>query len=211
MPCASLHSCCVSTRRRRSPAPALHQVGAAVLGVPVKPTIKEVAADRTVVKTLVRAALWEVQTPQVGPLCRVTCQAAARLPAPGERGRGRPCRQVACCGRVLCVDGQAMQRPLATHSRPALQPHEPVTRRPAYPARAHTACPLLPRPRQVIRPPLLREGFELVRAQGLEVTDDVSIIEALGEPVRITPGSYTNIKVRAAAAQPQPSTASSSL
>jgi 2-C-methyl-D-erythritol 4-phosphate cytidylyltransferase len=27
------------------------------------------------------------------------------------------------------------------------------------------------------------------------VTDDVSIIEALGLPVRITPGSYTNIKV----------------
>lgn len=41
------------------------QVGAAVLGVPVKPTIKEVDADRMVVKTLKRAALWEVQTPQV--------------------------------------------------------------------------------------------------------------------------------------------------
>jgi len=40
-------------------------VGAAVLGVPVKPTIKEVDGDRMVVKTLKRAALWEVQTPQV--------------------------------------------------------------------------------------------------------------------------------------------------
>lgn len=87
------------------------EVGAAVLGVPVKPTIKEVDGDRMVVKTLQRAALWEVQTPQV------------------------------------------------------------------------------------IRPPVLREGFALVAAQGLEVTDDVSIVEALGRPVRITPGSYTNIKV----------------
>ncbi|KAL4444326.1 hypothetical protein ABPG75_012063 [Micractinium tetrahymenae] len=87
------------------------EVGAAVLGVPVKPTIKEVDGGRMVVKTLKRAALWEVQTPQV------------------------------------------------------------------------------------IRPALLREGFELVQRQGLEVTDDVSIIEALGRPVRITPGSYTNIKV----------------
>lgn len=86
-------------------------VGAAVLGVPVKPTIKEVDKEMNVVKTLVRAALWEVQTPQ---------------------------------------------------------------------------C---------IRPALLREGFELVRQKGLEVTDDVSIIEAMGLPVKITPGSYTNIKV----------------
>lgn len=29
----------------------------------------------------------------------------------------------------------------------------------------------------------------------LEVTDDVSIIEALGKPVKITRGAYTNIKV----------------
>jgi len=86
-------------------------VGAAVLGVPVKPTIKEVDKDMNVVKTLVRAALYEVQTPQ---------------------------------------------------------------------------C---------IRPALLREGFQLVAARGLEVTDDVSIIEAMGLPVKITTGSYTNIKV----------------
>ena len=44
--------------------PAL-QVGAAVLGVRVKPTIKEVKADGLVVRTLERASLWEVQTPQV--------------------------------------------------------------------------------------------------------------------------------------------------
>jgi 2-C-methyl-D-erythritol 4-phosphate cytidylyltransferase len=86
-------------------------VGAAVLGVPVKPTIKEVDSDMNVIKTLNRSKLWEVQTPQ---------------------------------------------------------------------------C---------IRPGLLREGFRLVKERGLEVTDDVSIIEAMGLPVKITPGSYTNIKV----------------
>lgn len=40
-------------------------MGAAVLGVPVKPTIKEVDSNGMVLKTLVRANLWEVQTPQV--------------------------------------------------------------------------------------------------------------------------------------------------
>lgn len=29
-----------------------------------------------------------------------------------------------------------------------------------------------------------------------QVTDDVSIVEALGRPVRITPGAYTNLKAR---------------
>lgn len=86
-------------------------VGAAVLGVQVKPTIKEVDAQLMVIKTLQRAKLWEVQTPQ-------------------------------------CV-----------------------------------------------RPQLLRDGFALVKAQGLEVTDDVSIVEAMGLPVKITPGAYTNLKV----------------
>lgn len=85
--------------------------GAAVLGVPVKPTIKEADSLGRVVQTLQRSKLWEVQTPQV------------------------------------------------------------------------------------IRPALLKLGFEKVIKEGLEVTDDVSIIEALGEPVQITPGSYTNIKV----------------
>jgi len=41
------------------------QVGAAVLGVMVKPTIKEVDSNGMVVKTLERSKLWEVQTPQV--------------------------------------------------------------------------------------------------------------------------------------------------
>jgi len=49
---------------------------------------------------------------------------------------------------------------------------------------------------QVIRPDLLKKGFEKVAAENLEVTDDVSIIEQLPAPVKITVGEYTNIKVR---------------
>ncbi|CAJ1940470.1 unnamed protein product [Sphenostylis stenocarpa] len=85
--------------------------GAAVLGVPVKATIKEANRESFVVKTLDRKTLWEMQTPQV------------------------------------------------------------------------------------IKPELLRKGFELVNREGLEVTDDVSIVEHLKHPVYITEGSYTNIKV----------------
>ncbi|XP_034226076.1 2-C-methyl-D-erythritol 4-phosphate cytidylyltransferase, chloroplastic isoform X3 [Prunus dulcis] len=85
--------------------------GAAVLGVPVKATIKEANSESFVVKTLDRRTLWEMQTPQV------------------------------------------------------------------------------------IKPQLLRKGFELVNREGLEVTDDVSIVEHLPHPVYITEGSYTNIKV----------------
>lgn len=48
---------------------------------------------------------------------------------------------------------------------------------------------------QVIRPDLLRKGFSKVRKENLNVTDDVSIVEYLGEPVRITMGEYTNIKL----------------
>uniref|UniRef100_A0A224XH13 2-C-methyl-D-erythritol 4-phosphate cytidylyltransferase, chloroplastic n=1 Tax=Hypericum kalmianum TaxID=473045 RepID=A0A224XH13_9ROSI len=85
--------------------------GAAVLGVPVKATIKEADAESFVVQTLDRRKLWEMQTPQV------------------------------------------------------------------------------------IKPELLKKGFELVNREGLEVTDDVSIVEHLKHPVYITEGSYTNIKV----------------
>ncbi|XP_042061696.1 2-C-methyl-D-erythritol 4-phosphate cytidylyltransferase, chloroplastic-like [Salvia splendens] len=87
------------------------RIGAAVLGVPAKATIKEANAESFVVKTLDRKTLWEMQTPQV------------------------------------------------------------------------------------IEPDLLRKGFELVNREGLEVTDDVSIVEHLKHPVYITEGSYTNIKV----------------
>ncbi|CAN6458213.1 unnamed protein product [Victoria cruziana] len=86
-------------------------VGAAVLGVPVKATIKEANEKFFVVRTLDRDSLWEMQTPQV------------------------------------------------------------------------------------IKPQLLRDGFELVQRKGLAVTDDVSIVEYLDHPVYITQGSYTNIKV----------------
>ncbi|KAB2025231.1 hypothetical protein ES319_D06G136000v1 [Gossypium barbadense] len=86
-------------------------IGAAVLGVPVKATIKEANGDSYVVKTLDRKTLWEMQTPQV------------------------------------------------------------------------------------IKPELLRKGFELVHRGGLEVTDDVSIVEHLKHPVYVTEGCYTNIKV----------------
>ncbi|GAB2278250.1 hypothetical protein Dimus_012941 [Dionaea muscipula] len=85
--------------------------GAAVLGVPVKATIKEANSDSFVVRTLDRKTLWEMQTPQV------------------------------------------------------------------------------------IRPELLKKGFDLVTREGLEVTDDVSIVEHLKHPVYITEGCYTNIKI----------------
>ena len=48
---------------------------------------------------------------------------------------------------------------------------------------------------QVIQPELLRQGFEAMDREHFEVTDDVSIVEALGLPVKLTPGSETNIKV----------------
>lgn len=48
---------------------------------------------------------------------------------------------------------------------------------------------------QVIKPALLKDGFAQVKARQLEVTDDVSIIEQLGLPVKLTLGEYTNIKL----------------
>lgn len=86
-------------------------VGAAVLGVPCKATIKESDDGETVLRTIPRARLWEVHTPQV-------------------------------------VKVEALLR-----------------------------------------------GFEKVERENLEVTDDVSIIEALGEPVKLTRGEYTNLKI----------------
>jgi len=86
-------------------------VGAAVLGVSCKATVKEASADGMVVKTLDRSTLWEMHTPQV------------------------------------------------------------------------------------IKPQLLKDGYKLVAEKGYEVTDDVSIVEFLGAPVKITKGSYENLKV----------------
>ena len=48
---------------------------------------------------------------------------------------------------------------------------------------------------QVVRKDLLLKGFDLVHREKIEVTDDVSIIEALGLPVKLTLGEYTNIKI----------------
>lgn len=41
----------------------------------------------------------------------------------------------------------------------------------------------------------MKKGYDLVEKENLEVTDDVSIVEALGHEVKLTEGSYTNIKV----------------
>ena len=48
---------------------------------------------------------------------------------------------------------------------------------------------------QVIEPALLKRGFAKVDAEKLEITDDVSVVEQLGAPVRLTLGEYTNLKV----------------
>eukprot|EP00622_Pseudochattonella_farcimen_P005194 FR740754.1.p1 GENE.FR740754.1~~FR740754.1.p1 ORF type:complete len:219 (+),score=46.60 FR740754.1:29-658(+) len=85
--------------------------GAAVLGVPMKATVKESEDGEFVLKTIDRSKLWEIQTPQV------------------------------------------------------------------------------------IRPQMLIDGFKKVEELGLEVTDDVSIIEQLGLPVKLTLGEYTNLKL----------------
>ncbi|KAL3944587.1 MAG: hypothetical protein SGBAC_001353 [Bacillariaceae sp.] len=85
--------------------------GAAVLGVPCKATIKESEDGAFVQRTIPRARLWEVHTPQ-----------------------------------VVNID-------------------------------------------------TLLRGFKKVEEENLEVTDDVSIVEALGEPVKLTRGEYTNLKI----------------
>jgi len=87
------------------------EYGAAVLAVPCKATIKESEDGSTVLRTIPRARLWEVHTPQV-------------------------------------IEIEKLQR-----------------------------------------------GFEKVAQEGLEVTDDVSIVEAMGEPVKLTLGEYTNLKI----------------
>jgi len=48
---------------------------------------------------------------------------------------------------------------------------------------------------QVIRIENLLKGFKKVAEENLEVTDDVSVIEQLGEPVKLTRGEYTNLKI----------------
>jgi len=84
---------------------------AAVLGVPVKSTIKQCNEQQFVSQTLDRTYLWEIQTPQV------------------------------------------------------------------------------------IRKGLLTKAFDFVHANNLTVTDDVSLVELLGKPVKIVEGSYKNVKL----------------
>jgi 2-C-methyl-D-erythritol 4-phosphate cytidylyltransferase len=48
---------------------------------------------------------------------------------------------------------------------------------------------------QVIQTQLLQRGFAKVAAEQLEVTDDVSIVEAMKETVKLTRGEYTNLKI----------------
>lgn len=49
---------------------------------------------------------------------------------------------------------------------------------------------------QVIKPELLRQGFAKARAQNdIAVTDDVSLVELLGHPVKLVKGADSNIKI----------------
>ncbi|CAM9641693.1 unnamed protein product [Scytosiphon promiscuus] len=48
---------------------------------------------------------------------------------------------------------------------------------------------------QVVKPDILRQGFERVMKEGWMVTDDVSIVEQLNLPVKLTEGEYTNLKL----------------
>jgi 2-C-methyl-D-erythritol 4-phosphate cytidylyltransferase/2-C-methyl-D-erythritol 2,4-cyclodiphosphate synthase len=48
---------------------------------------------------------------------------------------------------------------------------------------------------QIFALPLLRESFAYVRAHQLAVTDDASMVEALGKPVSLVMGDYRNFKI----------------
>ena len=48
---------------------------------------------------------------------------------------------------------------------------------------------------QVIQLDLLKEGFTYAQEHQLTVTDDISLVEFLGKPVKVVEGSYCNIKV----------------
>ena len=42
---------------------------------------------------------------------------------------------------------------------------------------------------------MLRDGFKNANDKGLAVTDDVSVVELMGKPVKLTVGEYTNLKL----------------
>lgn len=48
---------------------------------------------------------------------------------------------------------------------------------------------------QVIRKDLLQQGFAAAQRDAVTVTDDVSLVERLGIPVKLVEGSYTNLKI----------------
>jgi len=48
---------------------------------------------------------------------------------------------------------------------------------------------------QILRPQMLRDGFVNANEKGLAVTDDVSVVELMGKPVKLTVGEYTNLKL----------------
>ncbi|TXI41176.1 MAG: 2-C-methyl-D-erythritol 4-phosphate cytidylyltransferase [Nitrosomonas sp.] len=48
---------------------------------------------------------------------------------------------------------------------------------------------------QVVRTSLLRQAFQHAIENDLAVTDDVSLVEAMGHPVKIVEGDYSNIKI----------------
>lgn len=48
---------------------------------------------------------------------------------------------------------------------------------------------------QIVRADLLRRALTTARDTGFEGTDDVSLVERLGEPVAVVPGAVTNLKI----------------
>lgn len=48
---------------------------------------------------------------------------------------------------------------------------------------------------QVLKPKILKQGFEHVHEHGLTVTDDVSLAEQIGLPVKLVEGDYSNLKI----------------
>jgi len=48
---------------------------------------------------------------------------------------------------------------------------------------------------QILQAPLLRQGFQKAHAKNLSVTDDTSLAELVGAPVKLVEGAYANIKI----------------
>jgi 2-C-methyl-D-erythritol 4-phosphate cytidylyltransferase len=48
---------------------------------------------------------------------------------------------------------------------------------------------------QIIKPHLLKQGFEKAIQAGLTVTDDVSLVELIPHPVKLVEGGHDNIKI----------------